>query len=170
MKTFNAWSSPRTRRPRLRIAGRTRLCDGPSRPRPGRRPGGVLPVVGVENEYADVVAQIGGRYVQAAAIETDPNTDPHTFEVSPKIAAQIAGAALIVKNGIGYDSWADKIIAAAPNATRKVIDVSTCWACRTTRRTLICGMIRKRCRQWQRPWRPAWPRCSPRMPIISRPM
>ncbi len=30
---------------------------------------------------------------------------------------------MIVKNGIGYDSWADKIIAAAPNAHRKVIDV-----------------------------------------------
>lgn len=83
---------------------------------------GIINAIGVENEYADVIAQIGGKYVQVSAIETDPNTDPHTFEVNPKIAAQIASADLIVKNGVGYDAWADKIIAAAPNSKRKVID------------------------------------------------
>lgn len=84
---------------------------------------GGINAVGVENEYADVISQIGGQYVQVTAIETDPNTDPHTFEVSPKVASQIAAAGLVVKNGVGYDSWIDKIIAAAPNADRKVIDV-----------------------------------------------
>jgi zinc/manganese transport system substrate-binding protein len=83
---------------------------------------GVINAIGVENEYADVIAQIGGKYVQVSAIESDPNTDPHTFEVNPKIAAQIASADLIVKNGVGYDAWVDKIIAAAPNSKRKVID------------------------------------------------
>ncbi len=82
-----------------------------------------ISAVGVENEYADVISQVGGKYVQVSAIETDPNTDPHTFEVSPQVASQIAGASLVVKNGLGYDSWADKIIAAAPKADRKVIDV-----------------------------------------------
>jgi zinc/manganese transport system substrate-binding protein len=80
-------------------------------------------VIGVENEYADVIQQIGGKYVSVSAIESDPNTDPHTFEVSPKIAGEIASAELVVKNGVGYDSWADKIIAAAPATDRKVIDV-----------------------------------------------
>ncbi|PRE45454.1 metal ABC transporter solute-binding protein, Zn/Mn family [Burkholderia multivorans] len=84
---------------------------------------GVIKAVGVENEYADVISQIGGQYVHVTAIETDPNTDPHTFEVSPKVAGQIAAADLVIKNGIGYDAWADKIIAAAPNGKRKVIDV-----------------------------------------------
>jgi zinc/manganese transport system substrate-binding protein len=84
---------------------------------------GVVNAIGVENEYADVISQIGGKYVKVMAIETDPNTDPHTFEVSPKVATEIASADLIVKNGIGYDDWADKIISAAPNANRKVIDV-----------------------------------------------
>jgi zinc/manganese transport system substrate-binding protein len=84
---------------------------------------GMIKAVGVENEYADVISQIGGRYVQVTAIETDPNTDPHTFEASPKVAAQIASATLIVKNGVGYDSWADKIISATTKADRKVIDV-----------------------------------------------
>jgi zinc/manganese transport system substrate-binding protein len=84
---------------------------------------GVINAIGVENEYADVISQIGGKYVQVTAIETDPNTDPHTFEVNPKVATEISAADLIVKNGIGYDAWADKIIAAAPNDKRKVLDV-----------------------------------------------
>jgi zinc/manganese transport system substrate-binding protein len=84
---------------------------------------GVINVIGVENQYADVIAQVGGKYVQVSAIETNPNTDPHTFEVNPKVASEIAAADLVVKNGLGYDSWADKIIAAAPNGKRKVIDV-----------------------------------------------
>ena len=84
---------------------------------------GKLQAVGIENEYADVIGQIGGDYVHVIAIMTDPNTDPHSFEVSPRIAASIAGADLIVENGLGYDSWADKMIAAAPKSGRAVINV-----------------------------------------------
>jgi len=83
----------------------------------------VIKAIGVESQYADVISQIGGPFVQVSAIETDPNTDPHSFEVSPKVATEIAAADLIVENGLGYDSWADKIIAAAPNGTRKIINV-----------------------------------------------
>jgi len=84
---------------------------------------GMIKAIGVENEYADVISQIGGEYVQVEAIQTDPNTDPHTFEASPKVASRIASATLIVENGVGYDSWADKIISATTKADRKVIDV-----------------------------------------------
>jgi len=79
--------------------------------------------VGVENEYADVIAQVGGEYVSVEAVVTDPNTDPHSFEVSPRVAAEIAGAKLVVLNGLGYDDWADRMLAAAPDAGRLVIDV-----------------------------------------------
>ena len=80
-------------------------------------------VIGVENEYADVISQIGGTYVKVQSIESDPNTDPHTFEASPKIAQQVAAAQLIVENGVGYDSWADKIMSASQRPNRKVINV-----------------------------------------------
>jgi zinc/manganese transport system substrate-binding protein len=84
---------------------------------------GPVRAIGVENEYADVISQIGGKYVQVQAIETDPNTDPHSFEASPKIANEIAAAQLIVVNGVGYDDWADKIISASHRPNRKVINV-----------------------------------------------
>ncbi|MDR3522024.1 MAG: zinc ABC transporter substrate-binding protein [Acidocella sp.] len=83
----------------------------------------VIKAIGVENQYADVISQVGGQYVQVSAIETDPNTDPHSFEASPKIVAQIAAADLMVENGLGYDDWADKMLAATPSAKRQVINV-----------------------------------------------
>ncbi len=82
-----------------------------------------IQAVGVENEYANVIAQIGGPYVQVQAIETNPNTDPHTFEASPKVARELAQAQLVVRNGLGYDTWARKILAAHPSHARKVIVV-----------------------------------------------
>ena len=82
-----------------------------------------ITAVGVENQYANVIAQIGGRYVAVSAIATDPNTDPHSFEASPKIAAELAAADLVVENGLGYDDWADRMLAAAPNPARKLINV-----------------------------------------------
>lgn len=79
--------------------------------------------IGVENQYANVIGQIGGRYVVVRAIISDPNTDPHSFEASPKIAAELADASLIVENGLGYDAWADKMLAASANPQRVVINV-----------------------------------------------
>ncbi|HLH82940.1 MAG TPA: zinc ABC transporter substrate-binding protein [Trebonia sp.] len=85
--------------------------------------GGTIAAIGAENEYANVIQQVGGKYVQVTAIMSNPNTDPHTFEASPAVAREISGAQLIVQNGLGYDTWANAIENAAPNGSRKVIDV-----------------------------------------------
>jgi zinc/manganese transport system substrate-binding protein len=82
-----------------------------------------ITAIGAENEYADVIAQVGGRYVQASAIMSNPNTDPHTFEASPAVAREIAAAKLVVQNGVGYDDWATTIENAAPSDGRQVINV-----------------------------------------------
>ena len=58
-----------------------------------------------------------------SAILNNPNTDPHTFEASPQVAQEVSSAGLVVQNGVGYDSWMNKIEAASPNAQRKVITV-----------------------------------------------
>ena len=87
--------------------------------------GSIAPIVavGAENEYANVISQIGGKYVQASAILSNPNTDPHTFESSPSVAQTVSKAKLIVQNGVGYDDFMSKIESASPNSSRKVIDV-----------------------------------------------
>jgi zinc/manganese transport system substrate-binding protein len=84
---------------------------------------GTIVAIGAENEYANVIQQIGGKYVTATAIMSNPNTDPHTFEASPAVASEISKASLVVQNGVGYDTWADTIESADPNSARKVIDV-----------------------------------------------
>src|SRR5690348_8206708 len=87
--------------------------------------GGAIVAVGAENEYANVIGQIGGKYVRVAAILNNPNTDPHTFESSPSVSQTVSAAQLVVQNGVGYDAWMNKIEAASPNPKRKLIDVQT---------------------------------------------
>jgi zinc/manganese transport system substrate-binding protein len=84
---------------------------------------GSILAVGAENEYANVISQIGGRYVRVEAIMDNPNTDPHTFEASPSVASVISAAKLVVQNGLGYDDFMQRIESASPSSGRHVIDV-----------------------------------------------
>jgi len=86
-------------------------------------PAGVIVAVGAENEYANVISQVGGKYVQASAIMSNPSTDPHTFEASPSVARTVNEAQLVVQNGVGYDTFMTTIEKAAPNSARKAIVV-----------------------------------------------
>jgi zinc/manganese transport system substrate-binding protein len=85
--------------------------------------GGKIVAVGAENEYADVLAQVGGKYVQVSAIMSNPNTDPHTFEASASVARLVSSAQLVVQNGVGYDGFMNTIENAAPSSARKAIVV-----------------------------------------------
>jgi zinc/manganese transport system substrate-binding protein len=84
---------------------------------------GAVVAVGAENEYADVIAQIGGKYVQVNAILSNPNTDPHTFEASASVARLLDSAQLVVQNGVGYDTFMNTIENAVPSSSRKVLVV-----------------------------------------------
>ena len=85
--------------------------------------GGKIVAVGAESQYANVLQQVGGQYVQASAIMSNPNTDPHSFEASASVARTVSRAGLVVQNGLGYDSWANTIEDATQNSARKVIVV-----------------------------------------------
>ena len=85
--------------------------------------GGAIVAVGAENEYANVIQQVGGKYVQASAIMSNPNTDPHTFEASASVGRLVSAAQLVVQNGVGYDTFMTTIENAAPSSSRKVIVV-----------------------------------------------
>jgi zinc/manganese transport system substrate-binding protein len=86
---------------------------------------GKINAVGAENEYANVISQIGGSYVTVSAVMSNPNTDPHTFEASPQVAETVGAAQLVVQNGGGYDGFMNTIESASPNSGRKVIDVQS---------------------------------------------
>jgi zinc/manganese transport system substrate-binding protein len=85
-------------------------------------PPGTISAVGAENEYGDVIGQVGGAYVKVTSIMSNPNTDPHTFEASAAVAQEVSSAQLVVQNGVGYDGFMNSIENAA-GGSRKVIDV-----------------------------------------------
>jgi zinc/manganese transport system substrate-binding protein len=95
---------------------------GGASPAAAAGPGKIM-AVGAENEYANVISQIGGPYVDVAAIMSNPNTDPHTFEASASVARVVSRAQLVVQNGVGYDTFMGTIESASPNRGRKVVDV-----------------------------------------------
>lgn len=82
-----------------------------------------IAVLGTENFYADLLAQVGGSHVRASSILNDPNADPHAYEASPAAAKQVADAKLVIVNGIGYDDFMDKLIGASNRPDRVVINV-----------------------------------------------
>lgn len=84
---------------------------------------GTIAIVAAENEYGSVAAQIGGKYVIVSSVESNPNTDPHTYEVSPGVAGEVAAADVVIQNGVGYDDYMTGIESASPKAGRKVINV-----------------------------------------------
>ena len=85
--------------------------------------GRVINVVASTNVYADAIAQLGGSHVKVIGILSNPNTDPHTYESSTADARAVAGATLVVQNGLGYDDFMSKLESASPNGNRVVIDV-----------------------------------------------
>ncbi len=82
-------------------------------------------VVAGENFWGNILDQIGGKHVNVISIISDPTTDPHQYESDAATAAAIAGAQLIVKNGVGYDNFIDKLTAASPNTSRQEITVAS---------------------------------------------
>ena len=88
-------------------------------------PKDLVRAVGAENEYGNVISQVGGRYVNVASVMSNPNTDPHTFEVSTSVAREVAAAQLIVQNGVGYDEFMQQLESASPSRTRKVVSAQS---------------------------------------------
>jgi zinc/manganese transport system substrate-binding protein len=85
---------------------------------------GRIVVVAAENFYADVVGQIAGDHVALTSILSNPNIDPHEYETNARDAAAVANARLVIQNGLGYDTFIDRLLAASPNRGRKIIVVA----------------------------------------------
>jgi len=89
--------------------------------------GGPAPirVVAAENFWGSIAAQLGGDGVSVTSIITNPATDPHEYEPTAADARTVAYAQLTIVNGIGYDTWADSLLAASPSSSRVELKVGT---------------------------------------------
>ena len=85
--------------------------------------GSKLAVVATINAWGSIASQLGGDRVREISIITNPHTDPHAYEPSAADARAFADAKVVVENGIGYDVWADKMLASNPNPQRTVVNV-----------------------------------------------
>jgi zinc/manganese transport system substrate-binding protein len=81
-------------------------------------------IVAAENVYADIARQVAGPAIVVRAILKNPAGDPHQFEPSPSVARDVAGAAIVIENGIGYDSWIDRLLANGSNPAQHRIVVA----------------------------------------------
>ncbi|HEY3924055.1 MAG TPA: zinc ABC transporter substrate-binding protein [Acidothermaceae bacterium] len=92
---------------------------------PQDAPGAPLHVVAAENFWGSIATQLGGDKVDVQSIITNPDTDPHDYDPSAADARDIAKANVVIENGIGYDPWVSKLLAADHVSEQHVINVGT---------------------------------------------
>ncbi len=80
-----------------------------------------ISIVAAESTYGVIAQVIGGDQVKVHSIISNPNVDPHSFEATPAVARKVAKARIAILNGIGYDDWMSKMLAANPAPQRQVI-------------------------------------------------
>jgi zinc/manganese transport system substrate-binding protein len=101
------------------VAGAAALSRAGQAGSAGRR----LEVVAAENVWGSIASQLGGRRVQVTSVVTSPATDPHDYEPTAADARAMAEGKLVIVNGIGYDPWATRLLAANPVHGRLVLTV-----------------------------------------------
>ncbi|MGH2869769.1 MAG: metal ABC transporter solute-binding protein, Zn/Mn family [Solirubrobacteraceae bacterium] len=82
-------------------------------------------VVAAENFWGSIARQLGGRRATVTSIISSPAQDPHAYEPTAADARTLAEARLAVVNGVGYDPWASRLLAANPADARTVLNVGT---------------------------------------------
>jgi zinc/manganese transport system substrate-binding protein len=91
----------------------------------GTAPGVRIRVAAAENFWGSIAAQLGGGKVAVTSIIANPNTDPHSYEPTAVDGVTLAQSQMAIVNGIGYDVWASKLLAANPSHSRVVLDVGS---------------------------------------------
>jgi len=68
-----------------------------------------LPVVASFSILRDITQQIGGDHIEVIGM-VGPDADAHTYEPTPDDAKALLNAKLIVKNGLGFEPWLDRLV------------------------------------------------------------
>jgi zinc/manganese transport system substrate-binding protein len=84
-----------------------------------------IQVVAAENFWGSIAAQLAGAKASVHSIIVDPAQDPHSYEPTASDARTLATAQLAIVNGVGYDPWASKLLAANPTSGRITLNVGS---------------------------------------------
>ncbi len=80
-------------------------------------------MVAAENFWGSIATQLGGDRASVTSIVTNPDTDPHSYEATARDGRTFAAAQFAIVNGVGYDPWAEELLAADAAPGRTVLDV-----------------------------------------------
>lgn len=71
-----------------------------------------LRVVASFSILADIARNVGGPDVEVTAL-VGPDADAHAFEPTPQDIKTVAGADLVIVNGLGFEGWMDRLAQAS---------------------------------------------------------
>jgi len=97
--------------------------DAAASPPGGKGGGRTIQVVAAENFWGSIASQLGGGHVKVTSIIDNPAADPHDYEPTARDARTVAAAQYAIVNGVGYDTWAGKLLAAGPSSGRTDLTV-----------------------------------------------
>ena len=78
-----------------------------------------LAVVTSFSILADITRQVGGEHIQVSNM-VGPDADAHTYEPTPDDAKALLKAKLIIKNGLGFEPWLDRLVASTATKAQVV--------------------------------------------------
>jgi zinc/manganese transport system substrate-binding protein len=112
----------------LAVAGLAAAACGGSSSRSATT--GQVRVVAAENFWGSIARQVGGARAGVDSIIVNPAQDPHSYEPTTGDARAMATAQLAIVNGVGYDVWAPKLLAANPVSGRRTLTVGSLFGLR----------------------------------------
>ncbi|MBU1212746.1 MAG: zinc ABC transporter substrate-binding protein [Alphaproteobacteria bacterium] len=74
--------------------------------------GDKVQVVATFSILADMAAIVGGERVRVMLL-VGPGSDAHVFQATPADAVTLKRASLVIENGLGFEGWLDRLIAAS---------------------------------------------------------
>ena len=79
-----------------------------------------LPVVASFSILGDFLREVGGDAVRVNIL-VGPDSDAHVYEPTPADARKVSEAKLVFVNGLGFEGWLDRLVAAADAKSRIVV-------------------------------------------------
>lgn len=79
-----------------------------------------LNVVVTYSILGDIVRNVGGDAINLQVL-VGPNGDAHAFEPSPADSVSVADAALIIENGLGFETWLDDLYEASGSQATRIM-------------------------------------------------
>jgi zinc/manganese transport system substrate-binding protein len=80
-------------------------------------------VLAAENFWGSIAAQLGGAHAEVLSVISNPDTDPHDYEPTAADGRNVAEAQLVIENGVGYDPWMARLVAADQVSGQRVLEV-----------------------------------------------